>query len=380
MATHSTRRLAGQAYLLIVAVIFGVGTLFPPPGCCGLQADGEAAPPADANAGPFKNSEIRSSTASLWEGDGIDYTLIIRYDGEAEPVEISLTFPIPYPTMLVFASPELDFIEDERELRWQGMVCPDRDQVFTINLVTTPESESSGRIVASAGIYGLGEVHWLQSETEIHGKPDVSLATVLKLILAYLVAGITVTLGIPWLISRRQKSRRSAVAGEERESSERIFLFGMSFGFFVALVFAQVIGFIAWQDYRRYTVYEQSTCTVLDKRIILEKKNRTAGQTQSHDSLFNEPQVAVLYRAEGREIIAAGPPQVTSMRSTREKSALKELARYERGRAYPCWYDPEQPRIFVLTRGLSWGWYLLGMGPLLLVFFLGKSLLLRARE
>ena len=380
MTTHSTRRLAGRACLLILGAILCVGILFPPAWCRGQQAEGEAAPPADATAGPFKRSEFRSSTASLWEGDGIDYTLIIRYDGEAEPVAVSLAFPIPYPTMLVSASPELDFNEDERELRWQGMVWPDRDQVFTFNLVTTPESSSSGRIVASAGIYGLGEVHWLQSETEIHGKPDVSLATVLKLTLAYLIAGISLSLGIPRLIRWRQESRRSGVAGEERESSEAILLYGMSFGFFVALVFTQVIGFIAWQDYRRYVVYEQSTCTVLDKRIILEKKSRTAGQTQSHDSWFNEPQVAVLYRAEGREVIAAGPPQVTSMRSTGEKSALKELARYERGRTYPCWYDPEQPRTFVLARGLSWGWYLLGAGPLLLVFFLGKSLLRRVWE
>lgn len=375
MAGNPRRRTTVRRNTIVLAILLIAGAVFPLSWCRGQQNDRGAVSSVGSDIGLFRRSELKSSTGSLWEGDGIDYTLIIRYEGETEPAEITLAFPLPYPTMLISASSELDFVEAERELRWQGMVWPGRDLVFTISLITLPESGSSRSIPASAGIYAAGGVHWLQSDTEIHAKPDVSPATLLKYILGYLIAGISLILGIPWMIRWRQKNRLLAAGRGEKESSDTILLYAMSFGIFAALGVAHFIGFIAWQDYRRYAVFEQSRCTVLDKRIILEKKSRTPGQTQSSDSWFNEPQVAVRYRAEDREIIAAGPTQVTSMRSISEKSALRELARYERGKVYPCWFDPQQPRSFVLSRGLSWGWYLIGAGPLIVLVFLGRALL-----
>jgi len=47
-------------------------------------------------------------------------------------------------------------------------------------------------------------------------------------------------------------------------------------------------------------------------------------------------------------------------------AAQKKLSLYELGKSYACWYDPDDPRTFVLRRGISWGWYLLFLGPLLL--------------
>ena len=60
--------------------------------------------------------------------------------------------------------------------------------------------------------------------------------------------------------------------------------------------------------------------------------------------------------------------------------SLRELARYERGKSYSCWYDPEAPQTFVLAQGVSWGWYLLGAIPMFFLYLLGGYFLRRIRK
>jgi hypothetical protein len=153
---------------------------------------------------------------------------------------------------------------------------------------------------------------------------------------------------------------------------------------FVCLVgVAHLMGTIALEDIRRFTAYEKTSCILLDKRIVLEKgrsSTRGAGPAGStHSSTLNKPLTAVRYQAEGRDIISVGPPRPSSMLSPLDKYALRELARYERGQSYPCWYDPKNPETFVLKRGVSLGWYLLGAGPMILLYFLGRYFFRRLR-
>jgi len=102
------------------------------------------------------------------------------------------------------------------------------------------------------------------------------------------------------------------------------------------------------------------------------------GSTGRLKSKMFGPLLSVRYIARAKEIVSAGPPGVSEL-SKKLESAEKRLARYELGKPYPCWFDPEDPQVFILTRSPSWGWYLLGIFPVGLFFFFGCYLMRKLR-
>jgi hypothetical protein len=129
--------------------------------------------------------------------------------------------------------------------------------------------------------------------------------------------------------------------------TDKLSLYAMSFAFVFSVGVLHLICFIAVQDFRRFVVYEKVACTLLDKRIVLDRRSsfsRGPGPGRlGSTTVYNEPMVAVRYFVGNREIIAAGAPRPTAMLSPVDKYALRELAQYERGHPYPCWYDPQRP-------------------------------------
>lgn len=342
----------------------------------------------------FAGSELIASTDTVREGETITYTLTVRHDGSETPQQILVTFRPPGPVMLASSSPPMVFSEEyQRELTWEGEISPGQELNFTITLVTMPDSASSGLLMANAGISWRPkdrewEVagHWLQRETKIASKhtpilyvlPNgIGIGKVELIVLSYLVLVPLLTLLIPTIILWREKRLRS-----DREP-DKIVLFAMSFFFVCSLGVLHLMSSITLKDIRRFVVYEKTSCTLLDKRIVLEEGSswsRGGGPSSlSTTTEYNKPLVAVRYLAGGREIIAAGSPRPTAMLSPLAKYALRELAQYERGKSYPCWYDPQGATTFVLARGLSLGWYLPGAGFMLILYFFGRSLLRRLR-
>jgi hypothetical protein len=288
--------------------------------------------------------------------------------------------------MFVSASPTMSPPDDKREARWEGAVERGRDLVFTITLITLPDSASNRTLLGSAAIYWRGRddgpnwqggVHWVQTEAEIHPRLQPQTVTVPggkavseaeAITLAYLVGGPLLIFLIPWLIRRREIARRYPA------KSEHLFLYALSFAFVMLVGVAHLMSYLVVEDYRRLYSYRQSECTVLDKGISAHVMKARTGQTQSRDTQISEPMVAVRYSLDEMEHVAAGPPEITSMRSPSEKTALRQLSRFEIGRTYPCWIDPRDPSVFYLIRGISWGWYLLCTGPVILLGFLGRYL------
>ncbi|MEW5909461.1 MAG: hypothetical protein AB1659_06665 [Thermodesulfobacteriota bacterium] len=339
---------------------------------------------AKIEKGPFRQSGMIASQLSIREGDTIDYAIHIRYDGEENRMPIQFDFPIPGPAMLVSASSGLMLDENERALKWKGTVKTKEGLDFKVKLVTRPDCASSRTLLGSAGIYWQGGVHWLQSETEIHSKqgPEIHLqiggvgiGKVEITVLVYVIGGVFFILIIPKIIRWRENKRASLSSVSGKKSfMESWFLYAASFMYVMLIGIAHLMGYLVYEDFRRFHSYPQTDCVLLDKRITVHEVSRTPGKTQSTSTQYKEPLVAVRYIVDGREVIVAGPPQVTSMRSTLDKHVIKELGQYERGRSYPCWYDPLDPGRFVLARGVSWGWYLLGFGPLIVLYFLSRSL------
>ncbi len=146
---------------------------------------------------------------------------------------------------------------------------------------------------------------------------------------------------------------------------------GMSIAFALSVAVMPFCASIVVKDIRKFTSYEKTTCTILDKTI-----RQSTGSTGRTKSYIYDPLVSVRYNVKGKEILSAG---FLARGSGRERSAEKRLARYELGRSYPCWFDPEDPSEFVLKRGLSWGWYLLFLGPLILFWISSRYLLRKLR-
>lgn len=348
---------------------------------------------SSGKASAFASSRLIADTDKVREGETIAYTLTVRYDGIETTKPITVVFRLPDPAMLVFSSPPMVLGEEyHRELTWKGEISQGQSIEFIITLVTIPDSASSGLLIASAGIIwrpqGMEwqtDSHWLQNETEISSKPGrilyvlpngIGAGKVEIVLLGYLLLGPLVIFLIPAMILQREKRLR-ATEQEGAQADEKIkkpFLLLMSFAFVCTIGIAHLMVSIALEDVRRFVAYEKASCILLDKRIVLQK-GQSGGQ--SRKTTHSKPLVAVRYLADGREIIAVGPPRPTSMLSTMGIFALRELAQYERSQVCPCWYDPKVPETFVMGRGISLGWYLLGTGPMILLFFLGRHFLRR---
>jgi len=143
-------------------------------------------------------------------------------------------------------------------------------------------------------------------------------------------------------------------------------VYGMSIAFLACLSIMLFFTSLVFNDIRKFSSYEKTTCTILDKKI-----KWSTGKTKGK---IYDPLVSVRYDAKGKEIVSADSIAKGMLLSSRERSAEKNLAQYELGKAYPCWFDPEDPQEFLLKRGLSWGWYLLCFGPLILFLISSRYL------
>ncbi|NCQ29943.1 MAG: hypothetical protein COZ06_21010 [Armatimonadetes bacterium CG_4_10_14_3_um_filter_66_18] len=125
-------------------------------------------------------------------------------------------------------------------------------------------------------------------------------------------------------------------------------LFGLGFlGFF---------GYQAWKEVRVRTVYRETTCVILNKRL---KENSDS------DGTTYAPEFTFRYTVDGRDYTCTGYDSFGATSSGRQ-GKLRVLAEYEIGGAYPCWYDPDDPERAVLVRKVSW-MYAFGLIPLVFV-------------
>jgi hypothetical protein len=308
---------------------------------------------------------------------------------------IDIVFTIPQPAMLVSASPGAPPPDENRELRWKDSVEKGKELVYSVTLITQPGSAANRTLLCSAAIYWHGAhdgpnwqggVHWVQTETAIHsrlqpqdrqGQGEQRVSWTKVTVLAYLVGGPVLIVAIPWLIRRREGKDQPLGEAASTPVAQRLFPSLLAFALVCLIGVAHLMAYTIFKDFQRLFAWQQTECTVLDRKITTHDMQARAGQTQSRSTSINDPMVAVRYRFAGSVKFSAGPLEATSLRSSREKAATRQLAPFETGKAYPCWIDPDDPSAFILIRGLSWGWYLLCAGPMILLWFVSRYLLRR---
>lgn len=132
-----------------------------------------------------------------------------------------------------------------------------------------------------------------------------------------------------------------------------LLLLGM--GLFSSLVFDTIV-----PEHRAAHSYVETTCVVLDSRML-----RFSGKTTSYrpefkiryqTPAFPDPVETWVYRASD-----------ANAKSSRFDELQAKLASFEKGKTYPCWYDPARPRWVVLDRSMSWSTYLLAIVPVVLL-------------
>jgi hypothetical protein len=316
----------------------------------------------------FSRSEMLGQVEKIREGDTMDYEIILRNTGSRRPAYVQLANPLSSnAVMLVWASPELAYNADSRILHWQGNVDPGKERRFTVRLITLPGSYCN-LVINHADIAWNGGDKHLQIETKVVLPAEVSREQFLFIaggigftwleimIVGYLLFIPLFLIAVPRLIRGREKQRFEASPTVSRHDKDpgRTTFKAMSIALLLSLAFMPFLMSTVIDDIRRFVSYEKTTCTILDK-----KAGWLPGSRGSY------PIVAVRYDAGGKEIISAGP--LAKGGSTRGTSSEKRIAPYEVGKSYPCWFDPDDLRKFVLKReDIDWRSYLLFLLPLIL--------------
>ena len=312
-----------------------------------------------ADQADFNKSEIGRLETKVRELDILSYEIKLRNTGSRRPECVVLGYSLTSDAaMLASASP--DMVYDNRYLRWKGSVDPGEERHFAVKLITLPGSY--GNIITSNAT-----ISWDGTEKNIQVEAEVLLPEKTSLDQFLFIAG---GIGFKWLevmiigyllfiplflfvvlplIRRRDRQRfeRSPDVSWPDDDPHQIKFKAMSIAFLLSLAFMPLFISEVIDDIRRFVSYEKTTCTILDK-----KAGWLPGSRGGH------PIVAVRYVAGGKEIISAG--SLAKGASTKGTSADKKIALYDYGKSYTCWFDPNDPKKFVLNRGdITWGLYLL---------------------
>jgi hypothetical protein len=110
-------------------------------------------------------------------------------------------------------------------------------------------------------------------------------------------------------------------------------------------------------EVRANTLYVPNLCVVLDKKMSV---------SQGENGPTYRPEVRVRYTVAGR-VYQRWAYDAGRVYSSDRDSRQAILDRFEVGRKYPCWHDPDAPARVVLVRGYSWSHYFFILIPLIFI-------------
>jgi len=126
----------------------------------------------------------------------------------------------------------------------------------------------------------------------------------------------------------------------------------------------------------------ENQCLILDRDIVMTERRvkRTNGPGTTKRKRYRA-EFTIRHEVDGQSYEVKTYRIVQSATGS-EKTAQKILDRFEAGKSYPCWYDPDDPRRVVLEKGISkGGLFFTGLGVFLFLIggFGGLGRLVRGR-
>ncbi|OAI48454.1 hypothetical protein AYO44_06985 [Planctomycetaceae bacterium SCGC AG-212-F19] len=134
-------------------------------------------------------------------------------------------------------------------------------------------------------------------------------------------------------------------------------LFSVFFAF--GCFFVVMMSMDLFREWRANNQFVEHQCVVVGKQLIVP-----------HFRGGYKPHISIKYTVNGQEFQATTYSANDNWGHPRAK-AQDILARFEMGREYPCWYDPDDPAKAVLARGYTWVEYLIGIVPLAIMIAFG---------
>lgn len=150
------------------------------------------------------------------------------------------------------------------------------------------------------------------------------------------------------------KKRGDRATGSQRIGRLGEALFYCAFFLLGGVALTLIILTMLVPQWRASYVYAESTAKVIG--VLPPEKSPTEKSTAYR------PQILIEYEVEGRPYTAIAYDRLRSWYAD-EQRAIDLGKRFEAGKPYRCWYDPDDPHQVVLLRGAVWWVWLLAALP-----------------
>lgn len=121
-------------------------------------------------------------------------------------------------------------------------------------------------------------------------------------------------------------------------------------------------------EYRANHVFVETQCVVRDKQL---------GRKDTAEGPRFRPEIRIEYQVAG-ETYVVRTYDIRQAFGAGQEEAQAVLDRFVVGQQYPCWYDPDDPKVAVLVRGYSWWFWLTFLVPVSFVMTGGAGLVYAA--
>jgi len=220
--------------------------------------------------------------------------------------------------------------------------------------------------------------HRVEAAAELRGERDPHAVRVGPVMMTR--AGMVVTAMLALMlvgalvIVVRARLQVAAPLGASAPSQPTGILVGAWAATLIAVGFLLFFGALAHEDWRAYSDYRETRCTVFGSEVdSFQGRSRSGDQGPSYKPVF-----AVRYPVDGVETFSTGYTTASAFNFNTRASTGSVFDRFATGTTHPCWYDPQDTRTVVLARGPG-GAYIFALLPIP-VLLIGMSVLRGSRR
>ena len=207
--------------------------------------------------------------------------------------------------------------------------------------------------------------HRVEAAAELRTRPDphaVRVGPVMMTRAGMIVTAFFVLLIVgAAVIKLRSLGQAEAPLGEEASRQPTGILIGSWAAVLIALGFLAFFVALAREDWRAYSDYRETRCTVFGSEVNAIESRSRSGDRERSESF--KPVFAVRYLVDGVETYSSGYTTGSAFNFSSRAGIDSVFERFAIGTTHTCWYDPEDPRMVVLVRGPG-GAYVLGLLPI----------------
>jgi Protein of unknown function (DUF3592) len=220
----------------------------------------------------------------------------------------------------------------------------------------------------------------VEARAELNNPPDphaVRVGPVMMTRAGMVVTGLLTLLVLGALvIGVRSRVQAEAPFGQGATPRPTGILISSWAAIMIASGFLVYFASLAYEDWRIYSDYRETRCTVFGSEIdAFESRSRSRDRERSESF---KPVFAVRYQVDGVETFSTGYTTPSAVNFNSRAGAGSVFERFAIGTSHPCWYDPQDPRTVLLVRGPG-GAYFFALLPIP-VLLIGLSGLRGARR